>query len=102
MDLKPFALLVALMATGASAAEFGKELSTPASGSTAWRIENGMTAFPEPPTYGTRTDVYVDDSGRIKQVQRSYSDDANDQTNFYDYESGLDYGDSYDEYDEDE
>ncbi|MGH8758902.1 MAG: hypothetical protein ACREVW_05230 [Burkholderiales bacterium] len=43
-----------------------------------------IPAYPGDTDYGTRTDVYLSDDGRITSIRRHMSNDENDETRYYD------------------
>lgn len=85
MDLQPLALVFCLLAVNAQAGEYDPPGYEPASGSTEWRLEQGMSAFPEPVDYGTRTDVYLMGDGEV-DVRRSDAAGESDEFNVLDYD----------------
>lgn len=86
MDLRPFALALALIAPAANAACE----SWMATGSTNWIREcnGGVDPYPQTPDHGTRQDVYVRDNGQI-EVFRHQATSPGDNLRIYDYEVGT-------------
>ena len=59
--------------------------------------------YPQPQEYGTRTDVYLTNDGRIGQINQHLSSDEDDEVRFYGtggYVYGADEFDEFDEFDD--
>lgn len=97
MRLKSLCLGLLLLAGNANAACE----SWMATGSTNWIREcnGGVDPYPQPQEYGTRTDIYLTDDGRIERVYRHLSNDEDDEVRVYGAEA-YDY--EADEFGEDE
>lgn len=97
MDLRPLALALALIAPAANAACE----SWMATGSTNWIREcnGGVDPYPQTPDHGTRTDVYLDEQGRVDGVYKHQATGEGDNLRIYSDQMML--IDPMDELDED-
>lgn len=97
MRLKCLCLGLLLLAGNANAACE----SWMATGSTNWIREcnGGVDPYPQPQEYGTRTDIYLTDDGRIERTYQHLSNDEDDEVRVY---GGGGYDYEADEFGEDE